>query len=111
MENYATECDARRDLLQTSFYIPELILANSQFASAIQVEEGAIKGEWKVRGTLARSMRLIEGSIASGSTNEKIILPYIRPHYNATVAFDSIAFKLQKSLLLLRLLHWRGWHL
>lgn len=87
---------ARRDLLQTSFYIPELILANSQFASAIQVEEGAIKGEWKVRGTLARSMRLIEGSIASGSTDEKIILPYIRPHYNATVAFDSIAFKLSE---------------
>ena len=87
---------ARRDLLQTSFYIPELILANSQFASAIQVEEGAVKGEWKVRGTLARSMRLIEGSIASGSTDEKIILPYIRPHYNATVAFDSIAFKLSE---------------
>lgn len=60
------------------------------------MEEGAIKGEWKVRGTLARSMRLIEGSIASGSTNEKIILPYIRPHYNATVAFDSIAFKLSE---------------
>ena len=58
-------------------------------------ENGELR-EWKVRGTLARSMRLIEGSIASGSTNEKIILPYIRPHYNATVAFDSIAFKLSE---------------
>ena len=27
---------------------------------------------------------------------KKLILPYIRPHYNATVAFDSIAFKLSE---------------
>lgn len=62
---------ARRDSLQTCFHIPELILTNSQFASAIQVEEGVMQGEWKVRGTLARSMRLIEGSIASANEDEK----------------------------------------
>ena len=87
---------ARRDSLQTRFLIPELILTNSQFASAIQVEEGAMQREWKVRGTLARSMRLIEGSIASADEDEKVMLPYIRPHYNATVEFDSIAFKLSE---------------
>lgn len=87
----------QRDSLITSFRIPEVRLQDSHFSSEISVEEGEISNKWQVYGMLKPDEKVLEGRISSAGKEEAVILPYIGPHYNAVVKFDSIAFSLSAS--------------
>lgn len=83
-----------RDSLRTRFYMPELVLDNRVYVSDIEVTEGDMRGEWHVEGALDCGMRSVKGSLASAERGKRVVMPYVRPHYGAAVAFDSIAFSL-----------------
>lgn len=87
----------QRDSLVTSFNIPDISLKESHFASEIRVEEGNVSNRWKVVGSLEPGNQKLEGKILSAENGGEVILPYIGPHYNAVVKFDSIAFSLSAS--------------
>lgn len=87
----------QRDSLITSFRIPEVRLQDSHFSSEISVEEREISNKWQVYGMLKPDEKVLEGRISSAGKEEAVILPYIGPHYNAVVKFDSIAFSLSAS--------------
>lgn len=87
----------QRDSLITSFRIPEVRLQDSHFSSEISVEEGEISNKWQIYGMLKPDEKVLEGRISSAGKEEAVILPYIGPHYNAVVKFDSIAFSLSAS--------------
>ena len=83
-----------RDSLRTRFYMPELVLDNRVYVSDIEVTEGDMRGKWHVEGALDCGMRSVKGSLASAERGKRVVMPYVRPHYGAAVAFDSIAFSL-----------------
>lgn len=85
-----------RDSLQTVFMIPDLVLEDRKFVSEIAVSEEKMNGKWRVAGTLDCKTRLIEGSIASAESGKRIVVPYILPHYQTFVAFDSVAFSMKQ---------------
>ena len=84
----------QRDSLVTSFYLPSMTIVDNHFEADIQVAEGRQKGSWNVSGFLEHDQRRVEGKLSGCLPSERIVLPYIGPHYQATVAFDSIAFSL-----------------
>ena len=86
-----------RDSVCTRFYMSELVLDDRRYASEIEVTEGDMRGKWRVGGTLDVGTRRIEGCLASSEEGERIVMPYIRPHYGAAVAFDSIAFSMAQA--------------
>ena len=53
-----------------------------------------MRGKWHVEGALDCGMRSVKGSLASAERGKRVVMPYVRPHYGAAVAFDSIAFSL-----------------
>ena len=83
-----------RDSLRTRFYMPELVLDNRVYVSDIEVTEGDMRGKWHVEGALDCGMRSVKGSLASAEQGKRVVMPYVRPHYGAAVAFDSVAFSL-----------------
>ena len=86
----------QRDSLVTSFHVPSMTIADNHFEADIQVAEGGQKGSWNVSGFLEHDQRRVEGKLSGCLPSERIVLPYIAPHYQATVAFDSIAFSLKE---------------
>ena len=89
-----TVLTGRRDSVCTRFYMPEFVLDNRVYDSDIEVVEGDMRGKWHIGGTLDCGTRLIKGHLHSAEKGQRIVMPYIRPHYGAAVAFDSIAFSL-----------------
>lgn len=86
----------QRDSLVTSFDIPSMKIADNRFQADIRVTEGNEKGCWNVSGFLAHRERLMKGKLSGCGASGRVLLPYIGPHYQATVAFDSIAFSLEE---------------
>lgn len=86
----------QRDSLVTSFDIPSMKIADNRFQADIRVTEGNEKGCWNVSGFLAHRERLMKGKLSGCGATGRVLLPYIGPHYQATVAFDSIAFSLEE---------------
>lgn len=91
-----TTLTGERDSLQTCFYIPEFILDEQKFLSEVEVTEGNRQGRWRIAGAFDGNSRLIEGSLTSAD-RDRVVMPYILPHYRAMVAFDSIAFSLKQA--------------
>lgn len=89
-----TLVSGQRDSLVTSFHLPSMTIVDNHFEADIQVAEGGQKGSWNVSGFLEHDQRRVEGKLSGCMSSERIVLPYIGPHYQATVAFDSIAFSL-----------------
>ena len=86
-----------RDSVCTRLYMPELVLDDRAYVSEIEVTEGDMRGKWHIEGTLDVGTRRIEGRLASSEEGRRIVMPYIRPHYGAAVAFDSIAFSMAQA--------------
>ena len=93
-EMHNTLISGRRDSLVTSFHLPLMTIVDNHFDADIQMVEGERKGAWNVSGFLEHDQRKVEGKLSGCLPSERIVLPYIGPHYQATVAFDSIAFSL-----------------
>ena len=87
----------RRDSLETRFTLPSLQITDSHFKTTLHVEEGALANDWCVTGELQRGSRLLKGSVAALEAGRQVMLPYIRQHYGATVAFDSVSFALSET--------------
>lgn len=88
---------SERDSVCIRFYMPEFVLDDRRYASDIEVTEEDMRGKWHIGGTLDTGTRRIEGRLASAGQGRRIVLPYIRPHYGAAVAFDSIAFSMAQT--------------
>lgn len=86
----------QRDSLVTFFHIPLMRIIENHFEADIQVAEGNQKGCWNASGFLEHDQRRMEGKLSGCQPSERIVLPYIGPHYQATVAFDSITFSLKE---------------
>ncbi len=85
--------EGKRDSLSTRFTVPLLQIANRSFDTSVRVSEGDLQTDWRVKGILNSAERKVEGEISSG---RRVVLPYIRSHYQAFVGFDKVAFRLSQ---------------
>lgn len=91
-----TRITGQRDSLITSFCVPSLKIKDNHFHAVIQVAEANWRDCWNVSGFLAHDQRRMEGQLFACEPSGRVALPYIGPHYQAMVAFDSIAFALEE---------------
>ena len=86
----------QRDTLQTRFFLPDMVISDNSFDAVIHVSEGDLSNDWSVSGKIDCGEKQLDLRMASAHDGRRIVIPYIRPHYNAFIGFDTICFSLNQ---------------